>query len=376
MKQRLSIIYCGRFPSEKAAALFVAENAKALAAWYDVRIIVPKREGVITNSLAGYTMPPSVEVTYLSSIDVFKIPGLSKVAFYVNQITFSLSLLWYLRTIPANEILIANDVLPGLVASFRGKLLFEVHDYPTRALWVYCLLFSHSSIILATNEWKKIELKKQFPASSNKVYMERNGVDIEAFSPSITKEEARSKVQLPQQGKIVLYTGHLYSWKGVDTFVTAARLLPNIRFICVGGTSADVEWFKKEYADVPNLSFTGHVPHSEVSLWQSAADVLVLPNTAREMISVRYTSPMKLFEYMASGRPIVASRLPSIMELVDSTTAYLFEPDSAESLVQEINVVFSTPEEASTKALRAQQSVSEFSWQKRALRLKELLERA
>lgn len=375
MKQKLSIVYCGRFPSEKAASLFVAENAKALSAWYDVRIIVPKRKGKITTSLAGYSIPASVTIQYLPSIDVFGIPGFSKVAFYVNQITFSLSLYWYLLKVSSSELFIANDILPGLVASSKGRLLFEVHDYPKNALWLYRLLFSQSAVILATNEWKKQELQKQFPDFFDKVYLERNGVDLAAFSQSLTKEEARKRVHLPLEGNIVLYTGHLYSWKGVDTFIATARILSGVHFVCVGGTSADVERFKKECAEVKNITFVGHVPHSQVSTWQCAADVLVLPNTARETISVHYTSPMKLFEYMASGTPIVASGLPSIMELVDSTNAYIFEPDSPESLAEKITEVLSSPIEATTRAQRARQRVSEFTWKKRAKRLKERLER-
>jgi len=78
--------------------------------------------------------------------------------------------------------------------------------------------------------------------------------------------------------------------------------MPVCEFYFVGGTSATYWRYRKEYV-AANMHFVGHVPHEEIPAWQAAADMLIIPNTAQQEISTHYTSPMKLFEYMASERP-------------------------------------------------------------------------
>src|SRR5262249_46193853 len=150
-------------------------------------------------------------------------------------------------------------------------------------------------------------------------------------------EEARKRLGLSTDLRMVVYTGHLYSWKGVDTLAEAARLLSDdIRIFVVGGTPDDIRNFRQICTGVANLSIVGHRNHAQVPIWQKSADVLVLPNTARENISKYYTSPMKLFEYMASGRPIVATDLPSIMEILNRDMAFICKPDDAAAMAAAI----------------------------------------
>jgi glycosyltransferase involved in cell wall biosynthesis len=98
-------------------------------------------------------------------------------------------------------------------------------------------------------------------------------------------------------------------------------------------------------------------------------DVLVLPNTATH-ISARYTSPLKLFEYMAAGRPIVASDLPALREvLTDGENALLVEPGNAAQLADAIGRLLHDPELAQRLAAAAWRDVQAYSWDRRAERL-------
>jgi glycosyltransferase involved in cell wall biosynthesis len=104
-------------------------------------------------------------------------------------------------------------------------------------------------------------------------------------------------------------------------------------------------------------------------LWQRSADVLVLPNTAKEKISAYYTSPMKLFEYMASKKPIVASDIPSIKEIVSEENVFFVLPDDSAKLALGIKSVFLDDALAEKRAIKSFEDVRSHTWQNRAERI-------
>lgn len=129
----------------------------------------------------------------------------------------------------------------------------------------------------------------------------------------------------------VVYAGHLYPWKGVDTFVRALALTTDITATIVGGHPGEpdlarVRTLAGELGLVARITFTGLVPPGEVAARLRSAHVLVLPNSATA-ISSAYTSPLKLFEYLAAGRPIVASDLPAFREVIGEQQAVLVAAD-------------------------------------------------
>lgn len=374
--KRIFLIYHGRFPGEKAAALFAAQEAGSFAAHTPVTLLVPRRLGRIKESPhSHYGLPSSVRIVYLMTIDLFSVPLFRKVAFPVSYFAFSLAILLYgMFRFGRNTPVVTNEPLPALVATFFSRnTLFEVHDFPEHFRTFYMLLFSRVHTVLATNEWKRGELIRRFKLHEAKVIVERNGVDVETFAPR-DKARSRTALGLPADARIALYTGHLYAHKGVDTLAAAARLLPEVQVYVVGGTDADVARFKKAYADVRNLHVVGHRPHHEMPLWQGAADVLVIPNSGKEELSARYTSPMKLFEYMASGRPIVASDLPAIGEVLPQDVGFITKPDNAAALADAIQRALTSPD-AHARAKRAQTLVMRHAWEMRARRIVDLLPR-
>ncbi len=224
--------------------------------------------------------------------------------------------------------------------------------------------------VIIHNQWKAKRAQELLSLSQAHILCEPNAVDIQEFDIAVSRDEAREKLNLPLDKKIVVYTGHLYSWKGVDTLALAAQKLSREYLVVfVGGNSEDVQHFRETYGNISNIVIAGFRPHHEIPLWQKAADVLVLPNTAKEDISKYYTSPMKLFEYAASKRPIVASRIPSITELVDDTRALLVEPDNARELAQNILRVGTDTALGDGRSKIAYTWVLEHTWEKRAERI-------
>jgi len=96
--------------------------------------------------------------------------------------------------------------------------------------------------------------------------------------------------------------------------------------------------------------------------WSKAVDILVLPNSGKTEISRNRTSPMKMFEYMASQRPIIASDLPSIKEILNENNAILVKSDDSEDLASNINVILKNQDFSDKILMQAYQDVQKYSW--------------
>jgi glycosyltransferase involved in cell wall biosynthesis len=180
---------------------------------------------------------------------------------------------------------------------------------------------------------------------------------------------------------IVGYAGHLYAWKGMDVLLDALARVPSVRGLIVGGHGAepDLQRARDRAHDLglaSRVEFTGLVAPATVAGLLARATILVLPNLPTA-ISTRFTSPLKLFEYMAVGRAIIASDLPAIREVVqDGVNGLLVHAGDAAALAAAIERVVAQPELANRLARAAFESAEAYSWDRRAERLEPVLERA
>jgi glycosyltransferase involved in cell wall biosynthesis len=178
---------------------------------------------------------------------------------------------------------------------------------------------------------------------------------------------------------VVAYAGHLYPWKGVDVLLEALLDLPEADGLIVGGHEKEPDLARlKALAErlgiAARVTFTGLLDPPSVGPRLARASVLVLPNPA-SAISSQFTSPLKLFEYMASGRPIVASDLPAVREvLTPDVDAVLVAPGHAASLAAGIHRVLSDPELGARLSHAAAAAVLDYTWDRRAERLETLLQ--
>ena len=178
---------------------------------------------------------------------------------------------------------------------------------------------------------------------------------------------------------VVGYVGHLYPWKGPQLLLQALTALEHVRAIIVGGHPAerdlqDLQHQAHALGLTSRVTFTGYVERSRIADLLAGMDVLVLPHTSTP-ISERYASPLKLFEYMAAGRPIVASDLASIREVLDDEAAVLVAPGDPATLAAGIRRTLDDWVSAERRARRAYDLVSDYTWDRRAERLDSLLER-
>jgi len=165
----------------------------------------------------------------------------------------------------------------------------------------------------------------------------------------------------------------------VDIVIEAVAALTDTRGLIIGGHEAepDLARLDKLARDLDcrsRVTFTGLLTPGEARRRLQDAHVLVVPNP-RSAISTEFTSPLKLFEYMAAGRPIVASDLPSIREvLTDGYNALLVEPENPQALTDGVRRIKDDSALGERLAAQALQDVREFTWERRAARLEGLLQ--
>ncbi|HKG47521.1 MAG TPA: glycosyltransferase family 4 protein [Pyrinomonadaceae bacterium] len=174
--------------------------------------------------------------------------------------------------------------------------------------------------------------------AANKIVVNPNGVDVERFRPGVGGAEARRELGIRADEVVAGFVGTFGPWHGVEKLAEAIKLIPvnePVRFLLVGSGSLHVEVEKRLEEEVVagRVIFTGAVGHDRVPGLLDACDILVAPHVPLADGSEFFGSPTKIFEYMAMGKGIVASRLGQIGEvLVDGETALLVEPGNVDEL--------------------------------------------
>ncbi len=314
----------------------------------------------------------------LFAVDLTELP-LGDVGLYVLLLTFNVSV-WF-RALRLGQwrqaVFFAHDLRDVVLLSLlSSKLILEIHDfYKTSISWFNRLVFRRVAGFVVTNSVKASVLMRDYAVPAERIIREPNAVSIEQFSITETKPEVRRRLGLPEDPNrtIAVYTGHLFSWKGVDTLLTACKLLDSDTVVYfVGGTDEDLARFRALHQSLgigERAVIVGRRPHAEIPLWLRAADVAVLPNTAREEASKYETSPVKLFEYLAAGVPIVASDLPSIRDVITNDHTHFFASDDPQALAEAIKEVLKNPAAALERSKRGRDLVSHYSWQQRVSRI-------
>ena len=199
-----------------------------------------------------------------------------------------------------------------------------------------------------------------------------DAVDFKKFNILISKEEARKKLNLPGDKILIGYVGMLKTMgveKGVDVSIRSLlNLKENISLVLVGGMEDDILYYTdlaREIGVLERVVFIGNVPHSAVPLYLKSFDILIAPFPDAAHYKF-FMSPLKLFEYMASGRPIIVTDLPSIREVLDEESAIFIKPNSHHDLGKAINNLVENKNLGEKIANQAHKLVQEkFTWEKR-----------
>ncbi|MDD2740705.1 MAG: glycosyltransferase family 4 protein [Rhodocyclaceae bacterium] len=171
-----------------------------------------------------------------------------------------------------------------------------------------------------------------------------------------------------QIGQEIVYAGSFFAWKGVDDLIAATQWLPECRIVVIGGDEQGIARLRTLLpASGARVEFVGHLSPHEVGVRLARACIAILPNRAGSVSA--FTSPLKLFEYMAAGCAVVVSDLPVLREVLDEHEASWFTPGDAQSLAGAVRALVDDPLRAKAMGERLSIKAHDFTWAARATRL-------
>ncbi len=251
----------------------------------------------------------------------------------------------------------SHNSIPPLMAGGLGywwqKRIVEYARNPKMALFV--------AISNALANWWK---DRGVPFE--KILAAHDAVDPTMFQEHLQPAEARKCLGLSENRRTVVYAGSLYSDRSIPDILRLADRRKDALFVIVGGPDSHKRRYeaKARKLRLDNVIFVGQVPFRQVPLYLAAADVLLMLWSSR-VPTIRYCSPLKIFEYMAAGRTIVGHRFPTVEEVLEHRReALLADPENFQELAQVLSDALDRPDPQMATRAR-EKAISLYTWQER-----------
>jgi glycosyltransferase involved in cell wall biosynthesis len=365
---RIAYVAHIRFPSERAHAIQIVHMANAFAAeGHKVELFVSTRATAIKETPEEYygvrflftlTRVPIIDI--IARIHSF--PKFVHALLYnLERLLFVASFAWHHRAQNYDLLYCRDEFVLGCLSFLypRARIVWESHEGKENFFARRLLRRAHTVVISEG-------IKARYHSSGfdgTRIVVAHDAIDDSFFEAPIEQAEARRRLGLEEGKPIVMYIGGFDRWKGVHTLFEAAALMPDARVVAIGGTPEMVEALRPKY---PRVRFLGSRPYRELSQNQQGADILVIPNTAKNALSAEFTSPLKLFSHMASRVPIVLSDIQSLRAVLGDDAGYFFTPDDPQALAYAVTEVLQDKTRAKQKADAAYEKSKQYTWRKRA----------
>jgi glycosyltransferase involved in cell wall biosynthesis len=305
-----------------------------------------------------------------------------RLRFFLMQFSFSVvAVLWILRRRKSFDIVYSRDLFILFMLFFfqryiKAKTVYEAHDFPMgKSGFRFHAAKKVDGLVVTTRRIG--EYFHSMGANASRILVFPNGVDLKSFGVEISPIEARIRLGIPPEIRMAAYVGNFLIMnreKGIPDIIASARyLLPSfvdLHFYFVGGPLSREQKYRTLIAeaglDQERFHFLDRQPLADLPLWMKAGDVLLMP-LPRTQYFANCLNPIKMMQYMASRRPIVATRLPAIEEILqDGGNALLAEPGDAGGIADRIRTLLENPRLGEKLADRAFADVQPRTWDKRA----------
>jgi len=314
----------------------LADNLIGLG--HHVTMVLPKLGLPQTQTRARVVAVPFLDWSFLRPLSFHFLSSLCLICLCLKNVNFI-----YVRQM--------NSFLPLLIAKLYGissyfeipndpyigySLINKYKQWPVKLIDKLCMRLCDRVVVLS--EWSKRRINAMGGIPLSNILVFPSGTDTELFHP-IEKKYACQKLGIDPSYHYVGFIGSFLAYQGIDILIDAAPLvlekIPNTRFLLVGDGPLRAAWEKKaqEEGVKDHFIFTGHVPYREVPTYIGAMDICVAPHH----MDTNQASPVKLFDYMAAGRPIIASDIEVVREIIaDSECAVLTPPNHPGVLAEKI----------------------------------------
>ncbi|MEP7290366.1 MAG: glycosyltransferase family 4 protein [Chloroflexota bacterium] len=342
-----------RLPTEKAHGLQVIQNCEAFAdAGVDVTLWVARRVNTaalraVRDVWSHYGVKQNFVLRRLPSLDLLPLvagrsDALARMVFALQLLTFLMGMFVRALFTPADVYYSRDErviVLLSLIKPLHS-IAYESHNLSTGRIGrvIQRQAARRAGSIFAVTSRLRDDLIA-LGANPERAFVARDGIRAERFAKVPDQAEARRQLGWAQDGFIVGYVGRLQTLamdKGVGALVEALAKVENSALALVGGPDEMAETLRQRWLalgqDESRFLYSGQVAAERVPVYLSGFDACALPSPWTPFFAY-YTSPMKLFEYMASHRPILASDLPSNAEVVtDGESALLVPPGDVDAI--------------------------------------------
>jgi glycosyltransferase involved in cell wall biosynthesis len=222
-----------------------------------------------------------------------------------------------------------------------------------------------AKVLAAITQGVAADLKKRYR-------LER---EIHVLPDAVTWPERIPEKPWHEARRHIVYAGSFFPWKGVQDLVAAAEWLPGCRIELIGGSPERIHEYRSQVpAGGAEVVFAGHLTHPQTLQALGQACIAVLPNRAEP--NSLWSSPLKLFEYMAAGCAVVAADLPSVREALAHDEAIWVPPGDPRALADGIRRLADDSALAQQLGTRVRERARAFTWEARAARLAAIMRAA
>lgn len=376
--KELNLIYLAnvRMPTEKAHGIAIMRSCAAFAAsGATVELVVASRRNSIGEDPFVYY---GIDRIFpIRKIPVFDFEPWIRggLWFIIESISFYIASALWLAVQSRSKIIYTRDPVAIIFSLIGFRVVYECHTIPNSML--FRILLRRAFRVIPISHALADTLARLGYERSN-MLVAPSGVDLKTFDIDLAQGEARKQLHLPLTGSIAVYTGNFTTMgvdKGIADIIKSLTFARGISFVAVGGSVIDIERYEKiaeESGVRSRVTLRGHATQSVLATYQKAADVLLMPFPDTHHYR-SHMSPVKMFEYMAARRPIIASNLPTIREVLNDENSLLIPPGDDKALASGMEMLVADPDRAMAIADRAYREVQEYSWAARTKRILSLL---
>lgn len=371
---KIAYVSHARFPTEKAHGNQIARVCEAMSnLGHDVTLLAPDvHNEVRENFVEYYGVKSNVTLNYVPTKDALLsrwIPGRFAMLFTMRSYRKGLTAFFKKHTY---DLLYARS--PHVLASMLATnipVILELHTLPRRNKHRFVSQCKRCMLVVCLTSPMKEELIT-WGVPQEHILVEGDAVDVDRFTGL-----QDSELDLPKDKPVIGYVGSLVTMdnleKGVGVLIQAVQELDVFTWI-VGGPNSMVKKYRNLATSLgfanSDIRFEGRIPAEAVPTAIARCDVCVYPAPkSNHPFFMRDTSPLKLYEYLAAGVPIVCADIPPVRDIVDESVVWFFEAGNKQSLKDAITRALTHKELSQEKARIGKEIVLHHTWEKRMERI-------